>query len=43
MKIKFFRASRRPLHKEWWTHTNTMANVKPQGGHKNKMGVLGDK
>jgi hypothetical protein len=36
MKIKFLGASRRPLHKEWWTHKNTMATVKPQRGTKTK-------
>jgi hypothetical protein len=35
MKIKFLGASRRP-HKEWWTHKNTMAIVKPQRGTKTK-------
>jgi hypothetical protein len=36
MKIKILGASRRPLHKEWWTHKNTMANVKPQRVTKTK-------
>jgi len=36
MKIKFLGASRRPFHKEWWTHKNTTANVKPQRDTKNK-------